>query len=328
MNLTDMHCDTLWNLMDLGGVGDLKRNDGHVSIEKMRDGGTRTQFFACFTDAVETGEMEGESRYEACWKKVQRMCDYLEEQTKTYASDIAKICTWKEIQQNLAQNRISAVVTVEEGGILNGHSDRLEELYMRGVRLITLMWNYENCIGYPNSRNAEQMRKGLKLFGREVVEKMLKKRMTVDVSHASDGVFWDVMELARGTADRVVASHSNCRSLCGHPRNLSNGMIKALAECGGVSGLNFYGYFLSDTHGAESKLEDMVAHIEHMIQVGGSDFPAIGTDFDGFDGMQVMEIPDVSYMERLWNRLKKRGMTEAQLDKIWYKNAERIVSAW
>ena len=109
-------------------------------------------------------------------------------------------------------------------------------------------------------------------------------------------------------------------------------MIKCLADRGGVSGLNFYGAFLESGKQEgisparqDSRIEAMAAHILHMLKAGGSEFPAIGTDFDGFDGDGVLEIPDVSRMELLWDALKKAGVTEGQLDKIWGKNAERVI---
>lgn len=164
------------------------------------------------------------------------------------------------------------------------------------------------------------MKQGLKPFGKEVVEYMGELGMIADVSHASDGTFWDILKYAKGP---VVASHSNCRAIADHPRNLTDEMIHALSDAGGVAGLNFYGPFLGNP--VVSGIEDMVRHILHMIKIGGSEFPAIGTDFDGFDGMKILEIPDVSHMEKLWNALKKEGVSESQLDKIWYGNAVRIL---
>ncbi len=120
-----------------------------------------------------------------------------------------------------------------------------------------------------------------------------------------------------------MASHSNCRNLCNHPRNLTDEMIRALAEQGGVAGLNFFGPFLGTTK--ESKIEEMTAHILHMIQVGGSEFPAIGTDFDGIDGLERLDIPNASAMELLWEALKKKGLSQGQLDKIWGENVERVL---
>lgn len=144
--------------------------------------------------------------------------------------------------------------------------------------------------------------------------------MIADVSHASDGTFWDILKYAKGP---VVASHSNCRNLCNHPRNLTDEMIRAIAEQGGVAGLNFFGPFLGTTK--ESKIEEMTAHILHMIQVGGSEFPAIGTDFDGIDGLERLDIPNASAMELLWEALKKKGLSQGQLDKIWGENVERVL---
>ena len=121
---------------------------------------------------------------------------------------------------------------MEEGGVLNEKQERLEELYRLGIRLITLTWNYENCLGYPNSRDGEVMNRGLKAFGLEIVERMNALGMLVDVSHLSDGGFWDCIRVSRAP---IIASHSNARALCGVPRNLTDDMLRALAEKGGAA---------------------------------------------------------------------------------------------
>lgn len=322
MNLIDLHCDTLWRLMDLEGEGDLLDNDGSVSIRKLESEGAMAQFFACF---VYRDTMDGntpEEQYEAGYWHVLDMIDYMASQTERCSGRLEMAKEPADIETIHKKGEIAAVLTVEEGGVLNGRLARLEELYERGVRLMTLLWNYENCIGAPNSRDRLLMEKGLTPFGIQVVEKMNGLGMIVDISHASDGVFWDVLRHSRKP---VAATHSNCRALADHPRNLTDEMLKALGENGGVAGLNFYGPFLGTPD--VSRLEEMTAHILHMIKVGGMDLPAIGTDFDGFDGMQKMDIPDIGRMGRLWEALKKKGLTEGQLDKIWYKNALRLWSA-
>lgn len=322
MNLIDLHCDTLWRLMDLEGEGDLLDNDGSVSIRKLESEGAMAQFFACF---VYRDAMDGntpEEQYEAGYWHVLDMIDYMAAQTERCSGRLEMAKEPADIEIIHKKGKIAAVLTVEEGGVLNGRLARLEELYERGVRLMTLLWNYENCIGAPNSRDRLLMEKGLTPFGIQVVEKMNGLGMIVDISHASDGVFWDVLRHSRKP---VAATHSNCRALADHPRNLTDEMLKALGENGGVAGLNFYGPFLGTPD--VSCLEEMTAHILHMIKVGGMDLPAIGTDFDGFDGMQKMDIPDIGRMGRLWEALKKKGLTEGQLDKIWYKNALRLWSA-
>lgn len=317
MKLIDMHCDTIGKIMDLDKKGNLRENFCSVTISEMKRAKSLAQFFACFTylgDYIDNGG------YDACYIHALDMITFLEKQINSNSKDIAFAGSYDEICKNESEGKVSAVVTIEEGGILNNKMERLDNIYDKGVRLITLMWNYENCLGYPNSRDDGIMQKGLKPFGIEVVEQMGKKGMIVDVSHASDGSFWDVMKHAKGP---VVASHSNCRSLCNHPRNLSDEMIRALADKGGVAGLNLYGAFLGTED--ESRIDEMAAHIVHMINVGGSEFAAIGTDFDGFHGMKVMEIPMLSDMEKLWMYLKRKGVSEGQLEKIWNGNVLRII---
>ena len=317
MKLIDLHCDTLWKLTDPNEGGNLMENRCSVSIPHMKKAGTKAQFFACFTYLEDYKEAGG---YEGCYNHVQEMIACMEEQTERYQDQIALAGSYQEMQENEEKGKISAFLTVEEGGILNGEMERLDALYGKGVRLMTPLWNYENCIGYPNSKDAAVMNRGLKPFGIDVVRRMDEIGMIVDVSHASDGTFWDIMKYGKRPA---VASHSNCRAVCDHPRNLTDEMIRKLAEAGGVAGLNFYGLFLSGRK--ESKLEAMTAHVKHMVQVGGNEFPALGTDFDGFDGMEYEDIRGIDGMELLWHALKKAGLSENQLDGIWRKNAQRVL---
>lgn len=317
MNLIDMHCDTLSLLSGKKKGQDLEHTDCSISLPGMKKAGTLAQFFACFTYLEDFKETDG---YEGCYRQALDMISVLEEQLSLFPDALALARSCDEIRKNASEGKISAVLTIEEGGILNRKADRLHILYEKGVRLMTLMWNYENCLGYPNSRDAELMKKGLKDFGIEVVERMGGLGMIADVSHASDGSFYDILKYAKGP---VVASHSNCRALCSHPRNLSDDMIHALAEKGGIAGLNFYGSFLGTKE--DSKIEEMTAHILHMIRVGGREFPAVGTDFDGIDGMDHMDIPKADGMEKLWEALKKKGLSEEQLELIWSGNALRVL---
>lgn len=317
MKLIDMHCDTIWKMMDLDKKGSLMENSCSVSIPGMKRAGTMAQFFACF---VYVKEMKG--GYEEGYRHVQEMLDFAQGQIKKYPEHIAHAYSYEDVMQNDAKGKISAILTVEEGGILNGRLERLEALQQRGVRLMTLMWNYENCIGFPNSCDTSVMEKGLKPFGIETVERMGELGMIADVSHASDGTFYDVIRYVKGP---VVASHSNCREIKKHPRNLTDEMIRCLAESGGGAGLNFYGAFLGTDNA--SIIDEMTAHILHMIRCGGENFPMIGTDFDGFDGIEKLEIPKVEYMDRLWDALKKKGVSESGLDKLWSGNALRILKS-
>lgn len=317
MNLIDMHCDTLMRLLEEKKDQNLENTECSISLPGMKKAGTLAQFFACFTCLEEFMETDG---YDGCYRQALDMITLMEEQLSLFPETLALARSYEELRKNASEGKISAVLTIEEGGILNGKMERLDTLYEKGVRLMTLMWNYENCLGHPNSRDAEMMGKGLKKFGIEVVERMGELGMIVDVSHASDGTFRDILTYAKSP---VMASHSNCRKLCNHPRNLSDDMIRALAEKGGIAGLNFYGTFLGTEK--DSKIEEMTAHILHMIKVGGKEFPAIGTDFDGIEGMVHMDIPKADGMGKLWEALRKEGVSEDQLDRIWSGNALRIL---
>jgi len=317
MNLIDMHCDTLMRLLEEKPDENLENTDCSVNIPGMKAAGTMAQFFACFTCFEDYKDADG---YEGCYRHALDMISLFKKQMELFPQYIVHARSYDDIMKNKSEGKISGILTIEEGGILNGDMKRLGLLYEKGVRLMTLMWNYENCIGHPNSRDKEMMQKGLKDFGIEVVRKMGQLKMIVDVSHASDGTFYDVLKYAEGP---VVASHSNCRELSLHPRNLSDGMIRALADKGGIAGLNFLGTFLGTKE--DSRIEEMTAHILRMINVGGSEFPAIGTDFDGIEGMTHMDIPDVSKMERLRDALKKKGVSQSQLDLIWNGNVLRVM---
>ena len=152
MKLIDLHCDTIWKLMDLDRKGDLMENGCSINIPAMRQAGTKAQFFACFTYIEEWKERGG---YDGAYRHVKEMIHYLKGQTDSFADDMALALTYEDLQENAGRGKISACLTVEEGGVLNGKTERLEELYREGVRLMTLMWNYENCIGYPNSPDAQ-----------------------------------------------------------------------------------------------------------------------------------------------------------------------------
>lgn len=315
MNLIDMHCDTILLLMREEGL-QLKQSPLCVDLKKMKRAGSMAQFFACF---VYMKEFTGHDRFTKGYQHALRMMERGKKEFADNADMISLVTNYDELMRNYAMGKMSAFLTIEEGGILADDIKRLDHLYAEGIRMITLLWNGENCIGYPNSRDVALMQKGLKPFGVETVERMNELGMIIDVSHLSDGGFWDVMRYSKKP---VMASHSNARALCLHPRNLTDDMIKTLAENGGVSGVNFYPIFLNGT--ANASIDDLIRHIEHMYYVGGEDFVAIGTDFDGFDDGES-EIKHIGQMNLLYEALKKRKFNDGQIEKFWYRNALRVV---
>ena len=160
-------------------------------------------------------------------------------------------------------------------------------------------------------------------LGRELVREMEQLGMIIDVSHLSDRGFYDVLEI---TGKPFVASHSNARSLCPHPRNMTDEMIRRLGERGGCMGLNFYQEFLrtgdSELEGIQGGVEDLVRHAKYIVNIGGEEVLGFGSDFDGIDTNP--DIPDVTAMERIWERLHSAGFSQGQLDKIFHENVLRV----
>ncbi len=315
MRVIDMHCDTIWQLFE-NQTQNLKKNTFAVDVKRLREADSMAQFFACF---IYMSEFTGADRYTKGYEKALDMIALGKKAFADCEDDIVQVRDFKGMMRATEGEKISAFLTVEEGGILENHMERLEHLYKEGICLMTLLWNEENCIGFPNSRDANIMQKGLKSFGIEVVQRMNELGMIIDVSHLSDGGFWDVL---KHSTVPVVASHSNVRRLCSHPRNLSDEMIRALAKQGGIAGINLYPYFICKSGRATA--EDIADHVIHMWKKGGEDFVAIGTDFDGFDEGET-EICHPGQLSILYDVLHRRGFTERQLEKIMYGNAMRVI---
>ncbi|MFZ5353166.1 MAG: dipeptidase [Bacillota bacterium] len=312
MKLIDLHCDTITELRSEVKPEklntELYRNTLCVDIEKLKKADSIAQFFAMYV-SIKTQE----NLKSVCDKLIDK---FYEELLKN-KEHIAFASGYDMLQRNMDSGRLSAFLTIEEGEALEGDLDNLKHFYDRGVRLITLIWNHPNKLGYPNFR-FEYQNMGLTDFGREVVSEMNRLGMLIDISHASDGVFYDVARLSR---QPFVASHSNSREIKHHARNLTDDMIKLLAEKGGVTGINFEAWFLGE--GDEAKISDMVRHIRHIHRVGGIEVLAMGTDFDGTT--HAIEIKDISRMDMLYHALQKEGFTEGELEKIFYKNAIRVI---
>lgn len=310
MQFIDLHCDTILRLMD-GGC--LRENTYGVDIAKLRRGDALAQFFALFID-----QQQVEDPLNVCLK----MLDRFYEELKENQADIALATNEAELQKNRQVGKISAFLTIEEGGALRGEMANLRNFYRLGVRLVTLTWNYPNEIGYPNTHGSNvqgtYQNQGLTSFGRDVVAEMNRLDMLIDVSHLSDGGFFDVARLSQKP---FVASHSNARAITGHYRNLTDEMIRLLADKGGVMGINFARNFLGSPD--ISRVEDMIRHIRHIYRIGGIDVLAIGSDLDGIE--PELEIDNSGDMDKLRQGLEQNGFTADDIEKIFYRNTLRVI---
>ena len=308
MYAIDLHCDTMSKLAERGRTSLLRENDLNVDIAKLQAGNFAAQFFALFVDMAKTN-----NPLEYCLQMVDRFHLELADNRQS----IRLATNQAELVANQAEGKISAFLTIEEGGVLKGELANLRNFHRLGVRLLTLTWNYPNEIGFPNAL-PECRDKGLTEFGREVVAEMNRLGMLVDVSHLSDQGFFDVAETS---VRPFVASHSNARTITGHARNLTDEMIRVLAEKGGVTGLTFARSFLADP--PRSHVEDIVRHAKHIRQVGGIDVIAIGSDFDGTK--PPLEVADSSQIGKLTEGLSAAGFSSGEIEKICYGNAARLI---
>lgn len=297
----DLHCDTILRIHHNHKA--LKKNDYHIDVEKLIEGSSMVEFFAMFIHLK-----ANEKAFEAC----NAVMDTFDREIKINP-ELKQAFTYQDLLDNKNENKISAVLTIEEGGVIEGSLDKLQHFYDRGCRAMTLTWNFENEIGFPNDTAPE---KGLKPFGIELIKKMNEMGMIIDVSHLSDAGFWDCIKYS---SKPIVATHSNARGLCHHMRNLTDEMILALKDNGGIMGMNFCSLFLDGSD--VSKVESIVNHIRYIYDLAGIEVIAIGTDFDGIGGQ--LEIAHMGQMSKLIDALKAH-FTDEQIDMILHKNAERV----
>lgn len=319
MRYIDMHCDTL-SAAYRQGRRTAERLDGTMAdVKRLREAGACAQFFAMFLPQdVEAGEQRSVERGIAMLKGMYEI--YLN--TLAECGDVlAGAYSGADLEENEKNGKLSAFLTMENGYLAQGDLANLKRFYDMGVRLITLTWNDPNCFGYPNSEEPAEMSLGLTDFGKDAVRYLNELGVLVDVSHLSDGGFYDVAELAEKP---FVASHSNCRALCPAPRNLTDDMIRVLAEHGGVAGINFEPSFLNaDREDRVSRVEQMCSHICHFIKHGGVECVGIGTDFDGISG--EFEIEDCTGMPLLFDALHAKGLSWESIEKIAYQNVRHVI---
>lgn len=309
--MIDLHCDTIMRLWEDGvGRNTLLSNSYSIDIERMEKAGTMAQCLAIYTPATNDRGLSG-------WEAMQELHDLFISETARYSDRISVASDSDDIRRS----RLSAILTIEGMWPTEGIDERVDEVLSWNPRLMTLTWNEVNDFAYPNSTDPEIMSRGLTGKGFELVGKAMERDILIDVSHLSDGGFWDLM----GTKAKVVASHSNARAVADHPRNLSDDMIRALADHGGVMGLNFCPGFLCDDFGSGercSRISDMIVMLHHVHDVGGEDVMALGTDFDGIGGK--LEIGSVDMLHLLREAMEGE-FSETVIDKFFHGNALRVL---
>src|SRR6184192_71314 len=230
--ILDGHIDTAQRMLDMQADISARLPDGHVDIPRMRQGGLSAAFFSIWVDA-RYGPGTAFRRALALIDAVQALVDT--QATAELATDA------DEVRGAVARGHIAVLMGVEGGHAIENSLEKLDSLYRLGVRYMTLTWNNGN--DWAGSSTDPERHGGLTSFGRQVVGRMNQLGMLVDVSHVSDATFRDILAT---TTRPVIASHSSCRALGHHPRNLSDDQLRAIAKNGGVVGINFYPVFLDE----------------------------------------------------------------------------------
>lgn len=310
MRIIDMHCDTL-----LAGWKKPERSfydgDTSINLKLLKENGSMLQFFAMYLPRKEMKTMDS-------YDILKGIYGYYQTQMETYSNLIKPVYSAQEALENEKNGFLSSLLTVEDGVFLDGKIERVQEVYDMGVRLITLMWNFENSVGFPCSDDPEAHLKGLKPFGIEVVEKMNELGMIIDVSHMSEGGFYDV---ARYSKKPFVASHSCARALCNHRRNLTDDQLKTIGNAGGIVGVNFECSFLKE--GSDrATFDQIIEHLLYMKDKAGIDAVGFGSDLDGIDDNG--ELVNYRGFKPLLERMEDK-FTYDEIDKICRENALRVM---
>ncbi len=242
--------------------------------------------------------------------------DKIEEIAQQHKGHLAIARTPADLYLNKTNNIKSIMLGIENGIAIDGNLDNLKHFAERGIVYMTLCHNGDNDI--CDSAKGNQTHNGVSKFGKQVIKKMNKLGIVVDLSHASEKSFYDALKISKKP---IVCSHSSCRALCDHPRNLTDDQMRALAQKDGVMQITLYPGFLR-TEG-EATVEDVLAHLEHAIEVMGIDHVGIGTDFDGDGG--VRGFANSSYIINFTRMLLARGYSHNDISKIWGLNFMRVI---
>jgi membrane dipeptidase len=359
----DTHCDTPSRLMnpnwDVGVRHEPgRRSSGMIDLPRMAEGRLDAEFFAVF---VGQGPLTGEG-YARAKERALKELEAIHLMCERYPSLVGPATAPDDAYRLKREGKRAAFIGMENGYPVGRTMANLEEFYKLGVRYLTLCHSRDNdiCDSSTDRQNPED--NGLSDFGKDVVAACNRLGIMVDVSHASDKSFYDILKATRAP---IIASHSSCRALCDSPRNLSDDMIRALRANGGVIQICFlssylrtpkpnpgrdkalaelrekYGSFreirdeavrdklrqeyetLNEKYPEEkATVKDVVDHIDHVVRVAGADYVGIGTDFDGGGGVEGCD--SVSQMFHVTEELLRRGYSEKDIEKIWGGNIMRV----
>ena len=318
--VVDTHCDTLKCLLpeftrnrdsmwdDRSDLGMCARSNlGHVDAPRLLEGGVDCQVFAVSSERSRTPRHPLRTALEMI-ERFHRECEACDILTPVTSSG--------EILEAKRNGVAAGLLSIEGADVIEGRIEMLGVFHRLGIRMVGLVHSLRNQLadGVADRRTGC----GLSELGVQAVEELDRLRMIIDVSHINDEGFWDVLD---HTKHPVIASHSNSRAICGHPRNMTDEMIVALAENGGVMGINFAPSFV---HPTLATLQGVVDHIDHIVDLVGPDHVGLGSDFDGIPSTPV-GLEDATRMPYITDELVKREYNEVDIKKILGGNHLRLM---
>ena len=312
----DLHCDTVLKYIENGDPEEIYQGEkSHLGLKELHDLKVKAQFMAIFLPSEEDYE-EVKLKGISDWDYVEKCLDFYKHIEETYPDKFKVTKDYNEYTENRKNNIVSLCPTIEDGRLISKVED-VKTLRQKGITLITLLWNNENSLGFPHKLEGYDNDYGLKKLGIEVIKEMEEQKIIIDVSHLNEHGIEDVL---KNTTRPIMASHSNARAVTDVTRNLSDKQLKDLGERGCVAGLNLCPRFATEERAAT--FSDYEKHIRHMLNLGGEDLVAIGSDFDGIGG--EFEIKNPYKMIDFLNYLNMNGVSADVVDKIAYKNVERF----
>lgn len=281
----------------------------HTDIPRLQGGGVDAQIFAIWVSP----NSYTSGYYQHALEQYNRL-------TSEFAASpeaIQHVRTYSALDSAINAGKIAGIFFVEGGHHIENSLDNLINLYNLGVRGLTITWN--NSTDWAVScRDTESATRGLSDFGIKVINAMDSLGMIIDVSHVGIQTITDILAT---TKNPIIASHSNARKLCNNSRNLYDNQIQAIAAGGGVIGVCFYPYFL--TNSRDAALSDVIDQINYIVNLVGVEHVGIGSDFDGIE-VWPDELTDVSTFPLLTDALLEEGYTETEIEKIMGGNFLRV----
>jgi microsomal dipeptidase-like Zn-dependent dipeptidase/gamma-glutamyl-gamma-aminobutyrate hydrolase PuuD len=314
----DTHCDT--PMFFPQGIHFEQRDPRIlVDLHKMTEGRQDATIMVCYLPQPGKGETFRE-KVDFDVDSPKAYADLIFDKIEAIVSENSKYLsiarTPADLLQNKQQQRKSIMLGIENGLALDGRLENIRHFARRGVVYITLCHNGDNDI--CDSARGTATHGGVSDFGRQVIQEMNRQGLMVDLSHAAESSFYDALDISQTP---IVCSHSSCRALCDHPRNLTDEQMRRLAQRGGVMQVTLYNGFL--VNDGEATIHDAMRHLEHAIQVMGIDHVGLGTDFDG-DG-SIRGLRDSSELLLFTRQLLLHRYSEADIQKIWGGNFLRVM---